>query len=401
MYKTNKYEFDGNWEFLTSLEALNCFSWNKTGTEIRIIIQDYPTKDLEPTIEQIACLQYIQQYQDQIGTTIIDTLWNEWDEIKATNELDEWEGFPTVENKVDLYKLVRIDEIYVKALHKDNIAYLGILGDCKWDEEHGLGMVLHKQRVISFGGAEEAEASGSEANDIPDNQYPEENDPPILYSAHPTFGTFKPSHEEANIDYPHKLIEKKLNQEFVKYFLNNPDPDFIHPKDWKKRTYLQTACLNDNEHVFNILIPIVQKLDKSICNAHQCKNFYFIEKLVEKGADIQETIRGTNLLTDAIVQLLRTVANNHNEDRMNVNHNRMIEYYSKPHINKYSPIVIENMRHPNERIKKTRKYIENLMSFDLGLDENAIDRIKHEFRNDPDALKAIEKEMVWIDEYFE
>jgi len=227
MKKNEMYKFDGNWEFQIKLDSLNNFSWNKTESTVKIIIRDFLNNDLEPYDEQIECINYIIKNQNQVEQTILDTIWKNWEEIKEIHEIDEWEDSPIIKETNDLYKLIRIDEIYIHPLHKNNISYFGVLGDCMWDEEHGLGIILHRNRVIEFGGAEEADAGGSEASDSPDNNRPDEPNIPILYKHHPKFGTLKPSHREANINYPHKLIRRGLNQEFVNYFLDNPDPDFI------------------------------------------------------------------------------------------------------------------------------------------------------------------------------
>ena len=163
MNKNEKYTFDGNWEFPIELDALNKFSFEKNKSTIKIIIRDFLNDDLEPYEEQIACINYVLQNQTQIAQTILDTIWKNWEEIKDLYLFDEWEDAPIIEEKNDLHQFVRIDEVFIKARYKDNISYIGILGNCIWDEEHGLGFVLHRNRVIEFGGAEEADAGGREA----------------------------------------------------------------------------------------------------------------------------------------------------------------------------------------------------------------------------------------------
>ena len=165
--------------------------------------------------------------QKAICESIVNQIWLDWPELNEKYEFQDWEDFP-IKIKSDLINYIRIDEVFIKPCHKNGISYVGLLGDCYWDEEHGIGFVFHRNRVVVSGGAEEADAGGRELDDKPDNAPP--LNPEIkFYKPHPEFNTFKPSHKQANIDYPHDLIQRNLNQKFVKYFLSNPNPDYINP----------------------------------------------------------------------------------------------------------------------------------------------------------------------------
>ena len=37
---------------------------------------------------------------------------------------------------------------------KDNFAYIGFEFGCEWDEEHGLGVMMHKDSVVVIGQAD-------------------------------------------------------------------------------------------------------------------------------------------------------------------------------------------------------------------------------------------------------
>lgn len=52
------------------------------------------------------------------------------------------------------------------AISKDGFAYVGFELGCSWDEEHGLGVLTHKDHVVKIGEAETAfEESGLEPDD--------------------------------------------------------------------------------------------------------------------------------------------------------------------------------------------------------------------------------------------
>lgn len=297
----------------------------------------------------------------------MEKVWSNWKEIYTDYSLKDNTEFPKIESKNDLKKAISIKTIYIKPLHKNGFSYYGLEGNCMWDEEHGLGFINHKDRIIEFGGAE-ANASGRELNDHPDNVRPRDPEKPKLYNCHPVFGTFKPSHKEANQNYPHKLIESGLNEEFKNYLKNFPDIDYVDPDDWQKRTYLSSACLFNNEVIFNQLVDKAQNLNNAIYCAHKRKNIKFISKLIEKGADVNETHFGTSILTEAVEQHLRTISVNVTEEQMDTNYQRMVDYYNQPFVNKSSRAVKEMLVHPKEKIEKSRSYLEVIMQYGVKLD---------------------------------
>ena len=394
MKNIDTYKFDGNWEFNLELEVFNQFKFNKKSISTKFTIRDYQTDEYEPSNEQLESIDYLIENQKSLCESIVNQIWIEWPELNEKYEFQGWEDFP-IKSKGDLINYIRIDEVFIKPCHKDGISYVGLLGNCYWDEEHGIGFVLHRNRVVVSGGAEEADAGGRELDDNPDNARP--INPEIkLYESHPKFKTFKPSHKQANIDYPHELIQRNLNQEFVKYFLSNPNPDFINPDDWQNRTYLQTACMSNNKEIFDILIPVAQNYEKAITKSHKRKNYYFIDELIKRGAGIDETQNGKNIYTEAVESYLSLVAYNLDEDKMNINHKRMVEYYSRPFVNKFSPVAIEMTTHPKERMFKAKKYVEYISKLGLKLDEEQIEKSISRFHKTPKTLEEVHKELKWV-----
>jgi hypothetical protein len=44
--------------------------------------------------------------------------------------------------------------VHVLQLLKDGVPYVGFEFGCRWDEEHGLGVLLHGTRVVEIGDAQ-------------------------------------------------------------------------------------------------------------------------------------------------------------------------------------------------------------------------------------------------------
>jgi len=198
------YKFDGKWQFNLKLKALNEFHLDRKEVEIKILILDFLDDSLDPYPEQIRCINYIIQNQSKIKNSILKEIWEKWNEIREDNEIDEWDDFPTIEKKNDIKTIIRVDEIYIHPFHKNGISYFGIMGDCLWDEEHGLGMIFHNEKLISFGNADEANQGGCEYYDSPENQEPEIQKIPKLYPSHPKYK----AHQRRNLDFINNLVEK-------------------------------------------------------------------------------------------------------------------------------------------------------------------------------------------------
>ena len=61
---------------------------------------------------------------------------------------------PHIDSTAALQMLIGIGNVWILPLAKDGFAYLGLDFGCAWDGEHGLGVMTHRERVLSVGQAE-------------------------------------------------------------------------------------------------------------------------------------------------------------------------------------------------------------------------------------------------------
>ena len=47
-----------------------------------------------------------------------------------------------------------LSNVHVLRVARDGIAYVGFEFGCAWEEEHGLGVMMHRDRVVAAGGAD-------------------------------------------------------------------------------------------------------------------------------------------------------------------------------------------------------------------------------------------------------
>lgn len=63
---------------------------------------------------------------------------------------------PAASSPNDLRALINLHSINVHQVVKNDLPYAGFLFECTWDDEHGLGVLMHGTRVVEIGGADTA-----------------------------------------------------------------------------------------------------------------------------------------------------------------------------------------------------------------------------------------------------
>lgn len=71
---------------------------------------------------------------------------------KASKDDPYWfEALPPITSPEALKKVLRCTDVIVSQYHLAGYAYLSFSFHCLWDEEHGLGVLFHKDRVVEVG----------------------------------------------------------------------------------------------------------------------------------------------------------------------------------------------------------------------------------------------------------
>lgn len=66
------------------------------------------------------------------------------------------ENMPEIKQPRDLMRIIRPGTVHVTSKEIGGFAKIGIEFSCKWDEEHGLGVMTHKGKVVGVGQADES-----------------------------------------------------------------------------------------------------------------------------------------------------------------------------------------------------------------------------------------------------
>jgi hypothetical protein len=117
------------------------------------MVVDYPMIK----IEHINAYDYLTIHSEQVQNSILTRLLTDYKNLQTEYGYDEYEAkefMPDV-GKIEQFKrLIGLSQIHIMEISKDNIAYVGYEFGCSWDDEHGIGFMTHKDRIIEFGGAD-------------------------------------------------------------------------------------------------------------------------------------------------------------------------------------------------------------------------------------------------------
>ncbi len=102
------------------------------------------------TLAQVNAIDFLINHSDKIRDALLTGLLNELSNLK--------EGYdnltPDISGIEDIKKVIGLSYLHVMSSDKDDFAYVGFELDCEWDEEHGIGVIMHKDRIVTIGQAE-------------------------------------------------------------------------------------------------------------------------------------------------------------------------------------------------------------------------------------------------------
>jgi hypothetical protein len=129
------------------------------------MVMDIPTI----TTDHINAYKYLSTHSVQIRDSILTRLFADYKNLQLDygyNETNSKEIMPDIENVEDFKKLIGLSQVHLMNVGKDSFAYVGYEFGCTWDNEHGLGFMMHKDRIIDFGGADTSFLTWIANNDL-------------------------------------------------------------------------------------------------------------------------------------------------------------------------------------------------------------------------------------------
>ena len=117
-----------------------------------------PNKNVPiPTEEQKSAILYLFNNEVELGKTVIDYIFNEYNKLREYyKEPDDSDFMPKLNTSNELTRLIELTQIYILSNSNSGISFIGFYLACGWDDEHGIGLLTHGNKVLQFGQIEEA-----------------------------------------------------------------------------------------------------------------------------------------------------------------------------------------------------------------------------------------------------
>ncbi|MDB5298209.1 MAG: hypothetical protein JWO31_4192 [Phycisphaerales bacterium] len=121
--------------------------------------------DSGPGPEQVAAYAYLKANEAVVAAAAVRAVFERYPRERAKHGFDDIDEddedavaeaglMPEISDPNDLRPLLGLGTVHVLAVARDGVAYVGLEFGCTWDDEHGVGVMLHKDRVVKVGGAD-------------------------------------------------------------------------------------------------------------------------------------------------------------------------------------------------------------------------------------------------------
>lgn len=118
----------------------------------------FPFKDIHiPNDDQKNAIEYLFENEAHLGKTLIDFIFIKYNELRDYyEEEDNSVDMPKLNSSFELRKLIELTQIFILSNSNSGMSFIGFYFACAWDDEHGIGLLTHMDKIVQFGQIEEA-----------------------------------------------------------------------------------------------------------------------------------------------------------------------------------------------------------------------------------------------------
>jgi hypothetical protein len=117
-------------------------------------------RNLDPlTPREMQLILAFQQDEPEISRAVKQGIiaWCSPESVERSRDFDFDEAsFPAIRDEEDLKRNIGLYAISIHQAEYGNTPYIGYEFGCEWEEEHGLGVLMHGRRVVEVGFADTA-----------------------------------------------------------------------------------------------------------------------------------------------------------------------------------------------------------------------------------------------------
>lgn len=110
--------------------------------------------------DETALIEWFLDNESKVSKALLSCLLKIYPSLQMQygySEQEKREFMPDVASENDFRELIGLHTVFVHPLDKyDGVPYVGYEFGCTWDPEHGLGVLMHGERMVECGGADTA-----------------------------------------------------------------------------------------------------------------------------------------------------------------------------------------------------------------------------------------------------
>jgi hypothetical protein len=101
-------------------------------------------------------IDWFKQNEPSVSHAVIAAIldWHSPTGLQRRLEFGFGDDFPTIKDVAAMKQKIGLDKVYVHCFAKQNLPYIGFEFGCDWEEEHGLGVLMHGTRCVEIGQAD-------------------------------------------------------------------------------------------------------------------------------------------------------------------------------------------------------------------------------------------------------
>ncbi len=110
-----------------------------------------------PNAEEEGALLWLLKNESAVQRSMLGHLKGQYPSLQeqyAYSDEEAVQFMPSIRDEDDFKQLIGLHSVYVHPLTREGLPYIGFEFGCTWDGEHGLGFMMHGDRVVDSGGAD-------------------------------------------------------------------------------------------------------------------------------------------------------------------------------------------------------------------------------------------------------
>ena len=122
--------------------------------QLRVASPGGENEPVEPSAEQAAAFEFLKTHEGDVAAAVLKGIFVNYNKWRKEWDREVTESMPAIKDAKGLKKLIGLGTVHVLNVAKRGQAYVGFEFGCEWDDEHGLGVMTHQDRVVSVGEAD-------------------------------------------------------------------------------------------------------------------------------------------------------------------------------------------------------------------------------------------------------